>query len=138
MDAGMVDFGKKSGLAEAAALSSARPDEPSIVDEIRLLIAAARQSAEAELAYQSARAKLLVKATAWIAGGGALALALLFFVLMALVVGLLLALAPMLGPWGALGAVVGGLLIATLMAGLVAWHGLRKFIALLRDGKDPA
>jgi hypothetical protein len=48
---------------------------------------------------------------------GALVLALLFFVLMALVMGLLLALTPLLGTWGALGVVVAGLLLLTLLAG---------------------
>jgi hypothetical protein len=109
---------------------------PSIADELRLLIAAAREMASAELAYQTTRARLMGKAAAWIAGGATLAVMLLYFVLLALVVGLLLALAPLLGHWGALGAVVGGLLLATLIAALVAWWGLRRFIALLRDGKE--
>ncbi len=112
------------------------PASPSIADELRLLIAAAKAAASAEVAYQSTRARLMAKAAAWIAGGAVLALVLLYFVLMALVVGLLLALAPLLGHWGALGAVVGGLLLATLIAALVAWGGLRRFMALLRDGKD--
>lgn len=78
------------------------------------------------------------KALAWIAGGAAAASALLFFVLLALVVGLLLALAQSLGAWGALAAVAGGLLLATLIAAMVAVLGLRRFMALLHDGKDPA
>ncbi len=114
------------------------PASPPIAHELRLLIAAARQMASAEVAYQSTRARLMAKAAAWIAGGAAMALALLFFALMALVVGLLLALAPVLGHWGALGAVVGGLVLATLIAALIAYFGLRRFMALLRDGKDRA
>ncbi len=113
------------------------PGSPSMVEELRLLIAAARQMASAELAYQTARARLMAKAAAWIAGGALLALVLLYFVLMALVVGLLLALAPVLGHWGALGAVIGGLLLVTLIAAVVAWRGLARFMALLRD-KDGA
>jgi hypothetical protein len=112
------------------------PTSPSIADELRLLIAAAKSAASAEVAYQSTRARLMAKAAAWIAGGAVLALVLLYFVLMALVVGLLLALAPLLGHWGALGAVVGGLLLATLIAALVAWSGLHRFMALWRDGKE--
>ena len=117
---------------EAAPASASPP----IFDEIRQLIAAAREAASAELAYQSTRAKLMAKAAAWVAGGASLALALLFFVLMALVVGLLLALAPLLGVWGALGAVVGGLLLATLIAAWIAFRGLGRLMALVRDGKD--
>lgn len=141
----MADFGNQSGMDEAARRSPPPPDRsppppdgPSAIDEVRLLIAAGRQFATAEIAYQSARARLMGKAAVWIAAGGGLALMLMFFVTMALVVGLLLALGTVLGPWGALAAVVGGLLVATLLAGLVAWLGLRKFLALLNDGKDPA
>ncbi len=99
------------------------------------MVAAIRQLATTEIAYQSTRFRLMGKAAAWCAAGGGLALALLFFVLMALVVGLLLALAPILGAWGALGAVIGGLLMATLVAGLISWLALRRLLALLR-GKD--
>ena len=132
----MADFG--DSLDEAARLSASGPDKPSLADEVRQLIAAARQFAEAELAYQKTRAGLMGKTAAAIAGFGALALALLFFVLMALVMGLLLALAPVLGPWGAMAVVVGGLLIAALVAGFLAWRGVTNFMALLRDGKDAA
>jgi ABC-type multidrug transport system fused ATPase/permease subunit len=132
-DVDVTDFDRQSKWEEETGPS---PASPSIADELRQLIAAARQMANAELAYQSTRARLMAKAMAWIAASAALALALLFFVLMALVVGLLLALAPLLGHWGALGAVVGGLLLAILIVALVALRGLRRFMALLRDGKD--
>lgn len=134
----MADPGKQSGMDEAARLAASGPDKPSVVDDIRRLIVAVRQFAQAELAYQSMRARLMAKAAGAIAGFGALALALLFFAAMALILGLLLALAPLLGPWGAMGAVVGGLVIATVIAGLLAWRGVSNFMALLRDGKDPA
>lgn len=135
----MADLGKQSVWDEEVA-ADAGPASASapIADELRRLFESARRMAAAELAYQSTRARLMARAAAWIAAGGALVVALLFFVLMALVVGLLLALAPLLGPWGALGAVVGGLLVATLVAAWVTLHGLRKFRALLRDGKEPA
>ena len=70
---------------------------------------------KAELAFQKARVGFVVRRAKGILGLAALALALLFFVLMALVVGLLLALAPLIGPWGALAAVVGGLLGITAL-----------------------
>lgn len=129
----MADFDKRSAWA-----AEAEPTPPPISDEVSQLIAAARAMANAELAYQTTRARLLAKAAAWIGAGAAAALTLLFFVLIALVVGLLLALTPVLGAWGALGAVVGGLLLVTAIAAFIAWQGLRRFMALLRDGKDPA
>jgi len=132
----MADLGDSP--EEAAPVSASGPEKPSVADELRQLIAAARQFAEAELAYQKTRAGLMGKSAGAVAGFGALALALAFFVLMALVVGLLLALAPSLGPWGAMAVVVGGLLVATLIAGFLAWRGVTNFMALLRDGKDAA
>ncbi len=70
---------------------------------------------EAELAFQKARATFVFSRAKGILGLAALALALLFFVLMALVVGLLLALAPLIGPWWALLVVVAGLLVTTAL-----------------------
>ncbi len=134
----MAEFGKHAEMEGAAQFPPPPPQRPPVIEELRLLYGAGRQFAAAEFAYQSARARLLAKAAVWIAGGGAVALTLLFFVTMALVVGLLLALGTVLGPWGALAVVVGGLLVATALAGLVAYLGLRKFLALLGDGKNPA
>lgn len=131
----VADVGKQPGWEGEAAAS---PSSPSIMAELRQLIAAAKQMASTEVAYQTTRAKLMGVAAAWIAGGAVLALTLLFFVLMALVVGLLLALAPLLGAWGAMGVVVGVLLLFVVIAGLMAFSGLRRFMALLHDGKDAA
>ena len=94
---------------------------------------------EAELAFQKARAGFVLRRAKGILALGALALALLFFVLMALIVGLLLALAPLLGPWGALGAVVCGLLLITALCvlGVIRRVGtIRK--ALKGSGKGDA
>lgn len=129
----MAEFDRQPG---GGGQDDPSPPAPSITDEVRLLIAAALEMASFELAYQTLRARLAVGTLPWIAGGAAVALALLFFAVMALVVGLLLALAPVLGHWGALGAVVGGLLVLTLIAALVALNGVRRLMALLRDGKD--
>jgi Flp pilus assembly protein TadB len=85
---------------------------------------AAERSLEAELAYQKSRALVAGQAAKGVAGWGALALALVFFALMALVLGLILALTPALGPWGALTAVVIGVLGA---AGLCGWIAQRRW-----------
>jgi hypothetical protein len=131
----VTDIDKRQEASEKAGYAQSFS---SIIDEVRLLIDAARQMASTELAYQKTRAGLMAKAAGWIAGSAVLVLALAFFLLMALVVGLLLGLATLLGPWGALGVVVGVLLIATLIAVFVALRSLRQFMVLLRDGKDPA
>ena len=111
------------------------PEGPnSLANDLRALIAEAKAAFDTEFAFQAARAGLAGKTIVRIALLGLLALALLFFVLMALVVGLLLALAPQLTPWGALAAVVAGLLVATLLAGLGIRAAVKRLKRLL--GKD--
>jgi hypothetical protein len=63
---------------------------------------------------------------------------LVFFVLMALVVGLLLALAPLLGAWGALAAVVLGLLALTGLCVLGVVMRFHKVRAALTGKGDTA
>ena len=107
----------------------------SLSDELRAAVAAARAAFSSEIAYQKARGAAMAGCLGKVAGFGALALALVFFVIMALVVGLLLALQAPLGPWGAMGAVIAGLLVATALAGLLAWRGWRRLKRLIA-GKD--
>ncbi len=116
-----------------------RPDpEPpgSLGDDLRAAVVEARVAAASELAYQSARAALAGKAAGRIAGLVLLALALFWFALMALVFGVEIALLPLLGPWGAMGAVVCGLLVltgVTLGLARLAWLRLRALFAAPKD-----
>jgi hypothetical protein len=107
----------------------------SLVDDVKRLVEDGRTLAEAELAYQKSRAVVAGQGAKGVLGWGALALALLFFVLMALIVGLLLALsfASPLGPWGALGAVTLGLLAFGALSGWVAVRRVQRLSALLAD-----
>ena len=96
------------------------------------MVIEAKATARAEISYQVARLTLSGRMIGRIAGFGVLALALIFFALMALVVGLLLALAPALGIWGAMAAVIGLLLLALLWAVLAirsGWRRLRRLFA---------
>lgn len=98
--------------------------ERSLVDDVRQLVSDGRTLLEAELAYQKSRAAVAGQGAKGIAGWGALALALVFFALMAMVMGLVLALAALWGAWIATLAVVVGLLIA---AGLSGWAAARRW-----------
>lgn len=91
----------------------------------------------AEIEFQKARAGFVLGRAKGILVLAALALVLLFFALMALVMGLLLALAPLIGPWGALAVVVLGLLALT---GLSVLGVVRRIGAISRalKGKDGA
>jgi hypothetical protein len=102
------------------------------------MIGDARGWAEAELVWQKARALFAGKQIGVIALLGLLALALVFFALMALVLGLVLALTPLLGAWGAMAAATGGLLLAAALAGLLAALRAKRMVRLIADrGAEP-
>lgn len=100
------------------------PAERSLVSDVRQLVEDGRTLVEAELAYHKSRAMVAGQAAKGVAGWMSLALALVFFALMALVLGLILALVPRLGPLGATGAVTLGLL---LMGALSGWTAVRRW-----------
>jgi 4-amino-4-deoxy-L-arabinose transferase-like glycosyltransferase len=110
-------------------------ERPTLEDDLRQMIGDARGWAEAELVWQKARALFAGKQIGVIALLGLLALVLVFFSLMALVLGLVLALTPMLGAWGAMAAVTGGLLLAAALAALLAALRARRMLRLIADRK---
>lgn len=108
---------------------SADAAERSLVDDVRELVADGRTLLEAELAYQKSRAALAGRTAKSMAGWIALALSLVFFALMALVMGMLLALAPLIGGLGATLVVVAVLLVAAALSGWVAakrWNAMSR------------
>ena len=118
-----------AAIAENSGLGSLAGDLRELADDVQTLV-------EAELAYQSARA-----AYAWNRGRG-IAIWLIvaamagFFAAVALVVGLLLALVPYVGIWGALGVVVAGLALLAVFALLRALGKFKRMrITLL--AKNP-
>jgi len=117
---------------EAGGAEGKRP--LALTAEIESLIAAARAAFSSEIAFQRARALLASKTVGRIAGFAVLAVALVFFFLMALIVGLLLALAPLLGTWQALGVVIGGLVLGVLLALWAARRAWRRLKRILTGG----
>lgn len=120
-----VEAPEPGELAATAAESSGLG---SLAGDLRDLANDAQTLVEAELAYQSARA-----AYVWNRGQGVvvwivLALACGFFALVALVVGLLLALIPLLGVWGALAVVALGL----ALGGYLCLRRARRAFARIR------
>jgi len=104
--------------------------------DIATLVAEVKRAAAAEAAFQGKRAALAGIAVGKIALYIGLALVLLFFVLMALVFGLVIGLASVVGPWAATGIVVGVLLLATVLAGLGAWAGWKRLSWAVRAQGD--
>jgi uncharacterized membrane protein YqjE len=106
--------------------------ERPLADDLRQLVNDGRRLAEAELAYQKSRARYAGAQARGIALLTVLALSLVFFALMALTVGLVIGLAPVLGSLGATGAVFAGLvLFALLCAGLALsrWRGMTRVLS---------
>ncbi len=120
-------------LPASAPPDQADPAERSLADDLRQLADDARALADAELAYQKTRAAFAGKGIRTIAVLAALAAALLFFALMALTFGLVLALATELGPWGAAGAVFGGFVAIALVSLIVIMARWKRLTALLND-----
>lgn len=114
------------------------PAERSLVDDVRQLVDDGRTLLEAELAYQKSRALVAGEAAKAVAGWGALALALLFFALMALVLGLVLALTPKLGALAATGVVVAGLVVLGAISGITAVRRWKRAAEQIAQQEPPA
>ena len=120
--------------ASDAALDKAR--ERSLHDDLTALASEARALAEAELAYHKARAAYAGQEAPRIALLGLFAAVVAFFALMALVLGTVLALSPVIGAWGATAAVTGGLLVGALLLAWLAVLRLRGLSRTLGDGGE--
>lgn len=89
----------------------APPEDSPLVDRIEQLFEAGKEVADAEVAWVKARASYIASAAAWIAGLGAAALILAFGLIVTLMVGSVLALAPHIG--------LGLAVLAVCLAGVV-------------------
>jgi hypothetical protein len=107
--------------------------ERSLPEDLRQLADDARALAEAEFAYQKSRAAFAGREVKRIAILGALAAALVFFSLMALTVGLVIALTPLLTAWGATAAVFAGLLLVAGLCALLAAIRWKHMATTLSD-----
>ena len=116
---------------------SADPAQRSLIDDLRQMLDDGRTLVEAELAYQKSRAAVAGAGAKGIVGWALLALALVFFTLMAVVVGALLILSAWLGPIKATGITVLALLGLTAAAALAARRRWERIAQLLAD-QDPA
>lgn len=125
-------------MAEAQSELVAPPDEVEAVtltEDLRQLAQDARMLAEAEFAFQKTRAAYASSEAKGIALLGLIALVLLFFAVMALVVGAVIALGPVLGPWGAMVAVTGALVLISAICALSAKARLRNMLTAISDSR---
>lgn len=116
----------------------ADPAERSLVDDVRQMVSDGRILLEAELAYQKSRAAVAGQGAKSVAGWGALALALVFFALMALVVGLVLGLVQWLGAVAGTLAAGSLVLLAAALCAAIAARRWRHVAAQLAEQDEPA
>lgn len=94
--------------------------DESITEEVGALLEDAQLYATAELAFQKTRAKLVGRNVGIAAGAIVVAILLLHIALIALAVGFVIALAPLVTIWGAIALVVGALLLGVVLLGSIA------------------
>ena len=110
----------------------------SLLDDAEALIADGKTYLEAELEFQKTRAAYVADRAKAAAVYGVVAVLLAFLALIGLVVGLIIALTPLLTAWGASALVVGALLVAALVFtrnAAARWNALMAAIDARKDDR---
>ena len=110
--------------------------DPSLMEEASALIDNARTYAEAELGFQKTRAAFAGRLVGVAVGLGIVAIILLHIAFLALAVGLVLAFEPVVGIWGAIGIVFGGLLLVVGLLGWGAFSNVQKLAGLFGSSDE--
>ncbi len=126
--------------AEAQASPATNGDyDESLLEEVGALIDDAKLYATAELAFQKTRAGLIGKNAGIAAGAVVVAIILLHISIIALAVGLVMALAPLVTIWGAIAIVVGVMLLGVAGLGYLAYSkGMLIAEMFAKDEEDEA
>ncbi|WP_298303253.1 phage holin family protein [uncultured Erythrobacter sp.] len=110
--------------------------DPSLMEEASALIDNARTYAEAELGFQKTRAAFAGRLIGVSLGLVVVALILLHIAFLALAVGLVLAFEPVVGIWGAIGIVFGGLMLVVALLGWGAFSRAQKLATLFTSSDE--
>ncbi|WP_145916950.1 phage holin family protein [Erythrobacter sp. QSSC1-22B] len=110
---GTTDLPDQYGASENYAddEGEASPPPPSLFDDLLALFADGKTYAQAEVAYQKSRAGFAANRLKFVAVYGAAAFGVFHLALIALTVGVLIALMPLVGPWFATAIVTLGLIV---------------------------
>ena len=127
-----------SAAADPAASAQPSARDESIIEEISTLIDDATLYAQAEIAFQKTRASLAGRSIAVALGALVLAVILLHIALIALAVGFVIALAPLVTIWGAIAIVVGGMLLGVAALGSITLTRARRIGAMFGDAASDA
>lgn len=125
-------------LAAAEEVLAPREPQPGMIEQIKALYQDGRDLIDAEVNFQRARLSAVGKQVRVMALLGFVGLVLLGCVLIALTVGTMIALIPVLGAWGAMGATVVGSLILAALCFWLAFGRIGKVTALFADDTAPA
>lgn len=106
----------------------------SLAQDLRQLVGEAKTLAQAELAFQKSRAAFVGAETRTIALLFVIAAVVVFFAVMAAVVGTVIALGPILGPWGAMAAVTVVLVLLAVICALNAKARIKRMMAIAGGG----
>ncbi|MBV7259923.1 phage holin family protein [Erythrobacter crassostreae] len=123
--------------SDDADTASGNSYDESLTEEIAALIDDGRTYAEAEFAFQKTRAAIAGKSVGFAIAYVVVAIITLHIAVLALAVGMVMALAPLVTIWGAIAIVVGVLLLATVLLGLAAkGHAGRLGMMFGSSGKE--
>lgn len=111
------------------------PEESSLTDDVLALLDDGKTYLEAEVQYQKSRAAFAFDRGRAGAAYGIVAFALLHLALVALVVGAIFALTPLIGAWGATAVVVGVLIIVGVLFALAAKRRFAGLASAYRETK---
>ena len=123
-------------------MPSGRPvSDRSLLDDIEALVADAKTYLDAEVTYQKTRLSFVIDRLKSAAVYGTIGAIIGVVLLMAVAVGLIIALAPLITPWGAT-AVVAGLLalllFLSLRKALSSWNSLMDAVQAGSEDDEPS
>ncbi len=130
------DPGFEQPAGEQSPVGEPVPDEPSLTDDVMALIDDGKTYLEAEIEFQKTRAAFAFARGRSGAAYGAAAAALLHLALVALVVGSIFALAPMIGAWAATAIVVALLAVGGGVLALAAKRRFTRLTAAYRESRE--
>lgn len=107
-----------------------------MIDQLKGLYADGRELIDAEVSFQRTRLSAVGKQVRVMAMLAFIGLILLGCVLIALTIGTMIALIPVLGPWGAMGATAGATLVVAVLCFWLAAGRVSKVTALFASADD--
>ncbi len=121
---------------EAPSEGAPVPEQGSLTDDILALLDDGRTMVDAEIQFQKTRAAFALDRGRSGALYGIAAFGLIHLALVALVVGLVIALTPVIGPWGATAVVVGIVALAGVLLATAARRRFRRLAAAYSETRE--